>query len=120
MDDLKKLVNGIIQNSGQHTAPVINHQDVEDKFFDGAYIDVHNEEQPINIVPPSRQTIVRDEGHIIDTQEIKDESLSLSNNEIAFIKRALQKYNGKRKLAAQELGISERTLYRKIKEYNLE
>ena len=53
------------------------------------------------------------------TQEIKDESLSLSNNEIAFIKRALQKYNGKRKLAAQELGISERTLYRKIKEYGL-
>ena len=120
MDDLKKLVNGMIQNGGQHAAPVINHQDVEDKFFKGTYIDVHNEEQPINIVPPSRQTIVRDESHIVDTQEIKDESLSLSNNEIAFIKRALQKYNGKRKLAAQELGISERTLYRKIKEYNLE
>ena len=61
----------------------------------------------------------RNDSHIIDTQEIKEESLSLTNNEMAFIKKALQKWNGKRKLAAKELGISERTLYRKIKEYEL-
>ena len=36
-----------------------------------------------------------------------------------LIKQSLEKYKGKRKLAAEELGISERTLYRKIKEYNL-
>jgi transcriptional regulator with PAS, ATPase and Fis domain len=36
-----------------------------------------------------------------------------------IIKKALEKHNGKRKLAAKELGISERTLYRKIKQYNL-
>jgi transcriptional regulator with PAS, ATPase and Fis domain len=44
----------------------------------------------------------------------------LVSKEIDFIKRALAKHKGKRKLAAQELGISERTLYRKIKEYNIE
>ena len=49
-----------------------------------------------------------------------EESLSLTGKEIEMIKKALEKYNGKRKMAAQELGISERTLYRKIKEYGIE
>jgi len=48
-----------------------------------------------------------------------DENLSLEKTEINMIKRALEKHKGKRKNAAEELGISERTLYRKIKEYNL-
>ena len=48
-----------------------------------------------------------------------EESLSLEEREKEFVKKALEKHNGKRKNAAQELGISERTLYRKIKEYNL-
>jgi transcriptional regulator with PAS, ATPase and Fis domain len=57
---------------------------------------------------------------IQDTEEIVEESLSLADKEVEMIKKALEKYNGKRKLAAQELGISERTLYRKIKEYGIE
>ena len=61
----------------------------------------------------------RNDVNIEDTHEIVEESLSLENNEIDFIKRALQKHNGKRKFAAKELGISERTLYRKINEYNI-
>jgi transcriptional regulator with PAS, ATPase and Fis domain len=48
------------------------------------------------------------------------ESLSIEDKEIELIKKALNKYNGRRKKAAQELGISERTLYRKIKQYDLE
>ncbi len=55
----------------------------------------------------------------IQESEIVEESLSLQDKEIELIKRALKKHNGKRKIAAQELGISERTLYRKIKEYNI-
>lgn len=51
--------------------------------------------------------------------EVIDENLSLEKTEINLIKRALEKHKGKRKNAAEELGISERTLYRKIKEYNL-
>ena len=57
---------------------------------------------------------------IQDTEEIIEESLSLSDKEVEMIKKALEKYNGKRKMAANELGISERTLYRKIKEYGIE
>ncbi len=51
--------------------------------------------------------------------EVIDENLSLEKKEIDMIKRALEKHNGKRKNAAKELGISERTLYRKIKEHNI-
>jgi transcriptional regulator with PAS, ATPase and Fis domain len=57
---------------------------------------------------------------IQDTEEIIEESLSLEEKEIELIKKALDKHRGKRKYAAEELGISERTLYRKIKEHNLE
>ncbi|MBN2212707.1 MAG: sigma-54-dependent Fis family transcriptional regulator [Bacteroidales bacterium] len=56
---------------------------------------------------------------IQDTEEIVEESLSLEEKEKELIKKALDKHNGKRKYAAGELGISERTLYRKIKEYNI-
>lgn len=58
--------------------------------------------------------------NIQDTEEIIEESLSLADKEVEMIKKALGKYNGKRKMAAGELGISERTLYRKIKEYGIE
>lgn len=58
--------------------------------------------------------------NIQDTEEIVEESLSLVDKEIELIKKALEKHHGKRKHAANELGISERTLYRKIKEYNID
>ena len=51
---------------------------------------------------------------------VVEESLSLQDKEIDMIKKALKKHKGKRKYASQELGISERTLYRKINEYNIE
>jgi transcriptional regulator with PAS, ATPase and Fis domain len=55
-----------------------------------------------------------------DENTIEIENLSLVDKEVELIKKALDKSNGKRKVAAKELGISERTLYRKIKQYNLE
>jgi transcriptional regulator with PAS, ATPase and Fis domain len=48
-----------------------------------------------------------------------EESLSIQDKEIDLIKKALAKHHGKRKIAAKDLGISERTLYRKIKEYDI-
>lgn len=57
-----------------------------------------------------------------DYEEVREdsESLSLQEKEKEMIRKALEKYRGKRKAAANELGISERTLYRKIKQYDLE
>ncbi|TVQ92664.1 MAG: sigma-54-dependent Fis family transcriptional regulator [Bacteroidetes bacterium] len=54
-----------------------------------------------------------------DTTDFIEESLSIQKKEKDLIIRALQKHNGRRKKAAEELGISERTLYRKIKEYDI-
>ncbi len=54
-----------------------------------------------------------------EVHEEVEETLSIADTEKELIKRALKKYNGKRKNASKELGISERTLYRKIKEYNI-
>ncbi|GGF65594.1 sigma-54 interaction domain-containing protein [Wenyingzhuangia marina] len=59
-----------------------------------------------------------DEEYYIETVE-EDENLSLQDKEIEMIKKSLERNSNKRKLAAKELGISERTLYRKIKQYNL-
>jgi transcriptional regulator with PAS, ATPase and Fis domain len=52
--------------------------------------------------------------------EVIEEEFSLQKREMDLIKRALDKNKGKRKQAALELGISERTLYRKIKEYEIQ
>lgn len=123
MNDLKKLVNDVIQTGGQYSSStLIDNQPNETDFFPNDVVDFpQNDDPQINIVgtPTNRSSIARDSSHIIDTQEIREESLSLPKNEIDLIKRALQKHNGKRKLAAKELGISERTLYRKINEYEI-
>jgi DNA-binding NtrC family response regulator len=72
-------------------------------------------------VVPHSTTIRRPEStNIQDTEEIIEESLSLEEKEKELITKALDKHQGKRKHAAEELGISERTLYRKIKEYKLD
>ncbi len=55
-----------------------------------------------------------------ESHEVVEESLSLAQREKEFIIKALEKHRGRRKNAAQELGISERTLYRKIKEYDIQ
>jgi transcriptional regulator with PAS, ATPase and Fis domain len=74
-------------------------------------------------IEPDYTEIMPNEEVIHEVHEIKEDhqpaSLSLEQNEIEMIKRALEKYNGKRKDAAKELGISERTLYRKINEFGI-
>lgn len=78
--------------------------------------------EPVAIEPDYTE-IMPNEEVIHEVHEIKKDpqpaSLSLEQNEIEMIKRALEKYNGKRKDAAKELGISERTLYRKINEFGI-
>ena len=57
---------------------------------------------------------------IHEHQVVEDQPLSLQEIEVDMIKKALSKHQGRRKAAAKELGISERTLYRKINEFNLD
>lgn len=123
MVDLKKLVveliqNGVDSSSFDQNTPYINqlYQEVSP-----APAQLYNDE--LN----SRPTIIHNPAGSnnympLDTQDVEEveESLSLVEKESDLIKKALKKYKGKRKAAAQELGISERTLYRKIKDLNLE
>ncbi len=61
---------------------------------------------------------MKDKYHFAEDVE-EEETLSLQEKELELIEKSLERHNGKRKAAAKELGISERTLYRKIKQYDL-
>lgn len=118
MNDLKKLVldmmeNGRVNEQGEHAQIIQKLYQSED----GDFVAPDNNVQPMTYSAP-----IKEEHHntIQDTEEFVEESLSLADKEIELIKKALDKYNGRRKQAATELGISERTLYRKIKEYQIE
>jgi len=84
---------------------------------------IHEQKQTIDSpVVLSQSTVPMETGEEIQdiTHEAEDESLSIQKKEKELIVRALNKNKNKRKYAAKDLGISERTLYRKIKEYDLE
>jgi transcriptional regulator with PAS, ATPase and Fis domain len=115
MNDLKKLVFSYMQ-SGAHPSEVENdHQSTFNRLFNNSNFDIQTSQ---NIKPVENKKPA--ESHIQDTEEIYEESLSIVEKEKELIIKALEKHGGKRKSAADELGISERTLYRKIKEYNME
>jgi DNA-binding NtrC family response regulator len=114
MHDLKQLVAEIIEKGGSGAELHENNAKIIEKLY------------PVSGQPDAKNSgpggpfIAAGEQDIQDTEEIVEESLSLEEKEIELIKKALEKHRGKRKYAAEELGISERTLYRKIKEHNLE
>ncbi|HEY9186036.1 MAG TPA: sigma-54 dependent transcriptional regulator [Salegentibacter sp.] len=68
--------------------------------------------------PQAAQKAENDKYYFAEEIE-EEETLSLQDKELELIKKSLERHSGKRKAAAEELGISERTLYRKIKQYNL-
>ncbi len=112
MNDLKKLVLDMMGNnemsvSGDHSRIIQNLYDAEP--------DLPTIEKTPKPVPFKEY----DRKNIQDTEEVIEESLSLEDKEIELITKALEKHHGKRKHAASELGISERTLYRKIKEHDI-
>src|SRR3712207_9582077 len=72
------------------------------------------------IIHPIHPVQKEEDDDIQDTEEYVEETLSLDEAEKELIRKALDKHHGKRKSAAKDLNISERTLYRKIKEYGLE
>ena len=75
-------------------------------------------QNPLRKLPPVITQPQEDRYHFAEEIE-EEETLSLQEKEIELIKKSLERNRGKRKAAASELGISERTLYRKIKQYDL-
>jgi transcriptional regulator with PAS, ATPase and Fis domain len=113
--ELKKIVADILQDDKKPmpAAEPLTH-----------YLD-HTDELQVSIHPADKTLPLKKDYQVafdepIQDSEVIEESLSLEKKEIDMIRKALDKYNGKRKNAARELGISERTLYRKIKEYDIE
>ena len=112
--DLKKVVVDILQNDD------ISQDTKNDKthLIKQFYEDFDNGKSDFEKIV-IQQNIEEPENEPIQHSEVLNENLSLQKTEIELIIKALDKHNGKRKNAAKELGISERTLYRKIKEYNI-
>ncbi len=117
MNDLKKLVFDLMQNRTSDFAE-------SDKagLLQRLYHSAPETIRDFNHGPVGHvvESTAKSKHAVVDTEEFIEESLSLEDKEIELIKKALEKHKGKRKNAAQELGISERTLYRKLKEHNLE
>ena len=112
INDLKKLTIDLMQSGSIDKVQEENHQLIEK-----IYQEQHQQNTPVEVVQiPENST--QNNYDFIETIE-EDESLSLQDKEIEMIRKSLEKNNNKRKLAAKELGISERTLYRKIKQYDL-
>ncbi len=116
VNDLKKLVNDLIANGVSDIDPQIRNAPIFQNLYNSS--DTIITKSPT--APYDGKPFVQNANDIQDTEEIVEESLSLEEKEVELIRKALEKHKGRRKNAAAELGISERTLYRKIKEFNIE
>ena len=118
LNDLKKVVRDIIQSGSVNLSDLPNeHIPTTDSIQPlGAN---YSEVTGVNDIKIHNPIIVKEGAGYTKPIEV-EESLSLQDKEIDMIKKALKKHKGKRKYAAQELGISERTLYRKINEHKIE
>lgn len=122
MVELKKLVADIIQSGENVSNFAESHPHIVNSLYRD--LDMQVAEQSPQFSAPQftiQQPVTNrhEDFHITHDAEEIEESLSLVDKEADMIKKALKKHKGKRKSAAEELGISERTLYRKIKELDL-
>jgi len=126
INDLRHLVGGMIRYSGNNT----EFQESNEHLINKLYRDISPE--PLNFDGGVTVQRTPETGHLTNIQplstpagqshanaEVVEESLSIEEREKELIQKALVKYRGKRKYAARDLGISERTLYRKINEYGI-
>lgn len=113
MTDLKKLVFDLMQKSDSDIIDEKEKSIIINKLYKNDEANILEQKDDNKIINRHNETIIQ------DTEEFVEESLSIEEKEKELIIKALEKHNGKRKHAAIELGISERTLYRKIKEYGI-
>ena len=128
LNDLKKLTLELMKNGNAKDVEKNNETLIQKIYGNNDESDADYEEEPIEndeVISIPEHTLTRDGSestldkyHFAEEVE-EEETLSLQHKELELIKKSLERHSGKRKLAAAELGISERTLYRKIKQYDL-
>lgn len=128
LNDLKKLTMELMKNGNDSEVQKDNegliqkiygdskNETQNDAFEDLEILAIPEQSEDTFDVEETNQT--QDKYHFAEEIE-EEETLSLHDKELELIKKSLERHQGKRKLAAAELGISERTLYRKIKQYDL-
>ncbi|WP_369997607.1 sigma-54 interaction domain-containing protein [Winogradskyella sp.] len=126
LNDLKKLTMELMKNGSNSDVQKENEHLIEKIYGDDKDEDFENAVEDLEVLTiPEHVEAKDDESEKVEdkyhfAEEIEEEeTLSLQDKELELIKKSLERHNGKRKLAAEELGISERTLYRKIKQYDL-
>jgi transcriptional regulator with PAS, ATPase and Fis domain len=127
LSDLKKLTMELMKNGNTKDVEKKNESLIQ-KIYGDDDDDIHDFEESVTntellSIPEHTSKIeepisTQDKYHFAEEIE-EEETLSIHDKELELIKKSLERHSGKRKLAAAELGISERTLYRKIKQYDL-
>jgi transcriptional regulator with PAS, ATPase and Fis domain len=115
LNDLKKLTMELMKNDNMSEFQK-NNENLIQKIYDQ---DKEAENYPIIDVNDNQTKQIKDNNYQYVQELDSQETLSLHDKELELIKKSLERHEGKRKLAAKELGISERTLYRKIKQFDL-
>ncbi|MEH6659429.1 sigma-54 interaction domain-containing protein [Leeuwenhoekiella marinoflava] len=123
LNDLKKLTLELMENGNNATVKEENKSLIK-KIYSEEDSDAYESAEDITEVLQLPEdsvvsnTPMADKYHFAEDVE-EEETLSLQEKELELIEKSLERHSGKRKAAAKELGISERTLYRKIKQYDL-
>jgi transcriptional regulator with PAS, ATPase and Fis domain len=123
LNDLKKLTLELMQN-GSSKVQETNKGLIQKIYGKPEENTIFEEESRVEMLPTQsnlmQENFEDDEENYLFAETVdEEETLSLEAKEIELIKKSLERNRGKRKAAADELGISERTLYRKIKQYDL-
>jgi transcriptional regulator with PAS, ATPase and Fis domain len=114
--ELKKVIFDIANNPGIGQ----NYTDALEKTANRFGVTEANNNTILQNTPTTNTFFSNKEPNAIDTSMVIEETLNIAEKEKELIIKALKKHRSKRRDAASELGISERTLYRKIKEYDIE
>ncbi len=116
LNELKKLTNNLKKNSPSNRSEIDEIENFVTQNF-------NDDKKPSNLESnflEAEKIELKDDKYSFAEEVVEEETLSLQDKELELIIKALERNKGRRKAAAKELGISERTLYRKIKQYDIE
>ena len=123
LNDLKKLTLELMRNGNNDEVKNDNESLIQKIYGDSEeqeqYEEELEEQMEVLQIPEKNNASLQQDKYAFAEEIEEEETLSLQDKELELIKKSLERHSGKRKAAADELGISERTLYRKIKQYDL-